>query len=59
MIGSDGIHLQYIFVECGSFVDKQLQEIVWRRPSGQESELLVDGSNPGYDDPQANLYLIQ
>lgn len=49
------INFLNLIAEGHSFVDDELQEVVWRRLPSQESKLFVDSVTPGNDDSSANL----
>ena len=55
MVRPHGVNFIYFVVECGSFVDDELKEVVGRRLSREKLELLVYRSAPGYDDSGCNL----
>ena len=55
MVCPHGVNFIYFVVECGSFVDDELKEVVGRRLSREKLELLVYRSAPGYDDSGCNL----
>jgi hypothetical protein len=49
------INFLNFIAESHSFVDDELQEVVWRRLPSQESKLFIDSVTPSNDDSSANL----
>ena len=55
MISPNGINLLNSVTKCHCLVSEQLKEIVWCAFAREETELLVNGHAPCYDDTGSNL----